>query len=219
MPPSSKVTITGALISGQRVRIEGYYPTSGDWRPIAVNASGELPISVSATAEVSGQPVRISGEITRIEGYYSASGDWRPIAVNASGQLDISVTATAEVSGQPIIVSSGEVISRISGETVTVAPPIRVRTGYVTEIGSISGGVGVAAGQVQSVVIKALSSNSGDIYIGGNLEGDMPFSGYGLLLEPGESVNLDINELGVLRAYATVSGDKVTWAGVTTQLR
>jgi len=215
MPPSSsKVVITGALISGQRIRIEGYYSASGDWRPVAVNASGELPISVSATAEVSGQPVRVSGERSRIEGYYPASGDWRPIVVNASGQLDISVTATAEISGQAVWVSSGEVISKVSGETVAIETPTRLRTGYIKEVSSVSGGVSIAAGSVKSVVIKALPSNSGDIYVGGNLDGDMPFSGYGLVLGAGESVNLDINNLSVLRVYATVSGDKITWAGV-----
>jgi len=403
-----RVTITGAVVSGQEVRVQGYYSASGDWRPIAVNASGELPISVSVTAtanisgqavwvssgevvaQISGQPVSISGqpvqatvtvsevsvssgEIHVISGeiivtstanppnidiplstvartrvyeqtfedgttdttvnnatqtvqstevyagnyalqvtiaagntgyvetptrpvspyqqvtftfahkedanitdlklitvWYSAnmreistdeftltpSTSWRSdsrtlaapkntaymalrmqatagtsdgnvylddmfidlvgqiLRVDGEGQVKVTDTAlleeiqagiTAYISGQSVWISSGEVITK---------PLEDVVVGSLVDIPSTSGGITLGTQTIDSLTIKALSRNSGDIYIGGNKTGSMPYSGFGLLLEPGEAINLDIHNLNAIRVYAAVSGDKVTYLGL-----
>lgn len=187
-----RITITGAVISGQEIRIQGYYPASGDWRPITVNASGEIPISVTATASISGQTVIVS------------SGE---IIAKISGQpVSVSVVIS-EMS-----VSSGE-IHIVSGE-IEIKPLKNVVVGSLVTIPNLSGGVSLGTQTIGSLTIKSLSKNSGDIYIGGNENGSMPFSGYGLLLEPGEAINLDINNLNIVRIYATVSGDRVTYLGL-----
>jgi len=189
-----RVGITGTVISGQHIRVEGFYSTSGDWRPITVNASGELPISVSvtATADISGQAVWVgSGEVIS-----KISGE----VVNISGQ-PVSVTIS-EVS-----VTSGEI--HILSGNVNIDTPSTIRIGNTVTVGSISGGITVSSGSVKSVTLKSLSSNSGDLYIGG-----YPYSGFGLLLEVGEAICLDINNLNLIRVYAVVSGDHISYMGI-----
>ena len=189
-----RVGIAGTIISGQRIRVEGFYSTSGDWRPISVNASGELPISVSvtATADISGQAVWVgSGEIIS-----KISGE----VVNISGQ-PVSVTIS-EVS-----ITSGEI--HIMSGNINIDTPSTVRIGNTATVGSISGGISISSGIIKSVTVKSLSSNSGDLYIGG-----YPYSGYGLLLEAGESISLDINNLNLIHVYAVVSGDKISYMGI-----
>lgn len=202
-----RVTITGAVVSGQEVRVQGYYSASGDWRPIAVNASGELPISVSVTAaaDISGQAVWVgSGEITILSGEVVAQISGQPVSI--SGQPVQATVTISEVS-----VSSGE-IHIMSGE-VEIKPLSAVKTGNLVTVPSASGGIVLGSGEIKSLVIKALSKNSGDIYIGGNAT-DNPYSGYGLLLEPGEAVNLDVDNLNVIRLYATTSGDRVSFFAI-----
>lgn len=197
-----RVTITGAVVSGQEVRVQGYYSASGDWRPIAVNASGELPISVSVTAaaDISGQAVWVSsGEVV-------AQISGQPVSI--SGQPVQATVTVSEVS-----VSSGE-IHIMSGE-VEIKPLEDVVVGSLVTVPSTSGGITLGTQAINSLTIKSLSKNSGDIYIGGNTTGSMPYSGYGLLLEPGEAVNLDIHNLNTVRVYATISGDKITYLGLS----
>ena len=91
-------------------------------------------------------------------------------------------------------------------------PPREVKTGGLVTVTSDSGGIVLASGEVQSVLVKALSGNSGGIYIGG--ENYRPYSGYGFLLEPGEAVNLDVDNFNRIYLYAVVSGDIVTYTGV-----
>ena len=203
-----RVTITGAVVSGQEVRVQGYYSASGDWRPIAVNASGELPISVSVTAaaDISGQAVWVgSGEITILSGEVVAQISGQPVSI--SGQPVQATVTVSEVS-----VSSGE-IHIMSGE-VEIKPLEDVVVGSLVTVPSTSGGITLGTQAINSLTIKSLSKNSGDIYIGGSKAGNMPYSGYGLLLEPGEAINLDIYNLSAIKIYATVSGDKVTYIGL-----
>jgi len=388
-----RVTITGAVVSGQEVRVQGYYSASGDWRPIAVNASGELPISVSVTAaadisgqavwvssgevvaQISGQPVSISGQpvqatVTVSEVSVSSgeihimSGEIIVTSTVNPPNLDIPLSSTARIriyeqtfedgttdtttNNATQTVQSTEVyagnyalqITIAAGNTGYVETPTRpvspnqqvtftfahkedtnitnvkliavwysanlheisteefvltpstswkldsrtvtaphnsaymalrmqatagasdgnvylddmfmdlvgqifrvdgagqlkvtdtdlleeIQTGVFTrpletvvvgslvDIPSTSGGITLGTQAIDSLTIKSLSKNSGDIYIGGNTTGSMPYSGYGLLLEPGEAVNLDIHNLNTVRVYATISGDKITYLGLS----
>jgi len=252
---SGAVQVSGEVISkvsGERIRIEGYYPASGDWRPLAVDASGE--IRVEAVAEVSGKIVRaeqygtwgvqVSGEVgaTQVGAWdVSVSGSVTVI----SGQVDIlnMPPVTTDISGQAVWVGSGE-ITILSGDVraqqlgawgVQVSGAVQVSgevTAYISgqpvditiptdivinaganplAVASLSGGTILTSADCISVTVKALSENSGDIYVGGYTAGNMPYSGAGLLLAPGEAVNIDIDNTGKVHVFAAISGDKVTY--------
>jgi len=96
--------------------------------------------------------------------------------------------------------------------TGAVSPAEKVEKGGVLFVPANSGGIILSSGEVVSVTVKALSRNSGDIYIGG--PDNPPYSGHGYLLEPGEAVNLDVQNLNKIRLVAVVSGDIVTWAAL-----
>lgn len=64
--------------------IRGYYPASGDYRPIAVNASGEISIHATVADIVT---AKISGETVRAEQY----GTW---GVQVSGEVMTRTVAT-----------------------------------------------------------------------------------------------------------------------------
>lgn len=68
------------------------------------------------------------------------------------------------------------------------------------------------SGAVVSVTVKALTSNAGHIYLGGATE--MPFSGQGFLMDAGDAISLDIENMGLVKVFATVSGDKVSYVGI-----
>ena len=154
---------------------------------LVVKISGETVIAKisgeTVVAEVSGQPVRISGE-----------------------------TVVAEVSGQPVRIS-GEVV-KISGETVVTAPWTAdvIKTGAIRSITAASGGEVLHSGPVKSVKIKALSDNTGDIYVGGS--GYRPYSGFGFCLAPGEAEMMDVSNFDCVYLCATHSGDKVCFDGI-----
>ena len=66
------------------------------------------------------------------------------------------------------------------------------------------------SGNVHSVVVKSISGNQ-DVFIGGS--GCKPYSGHGFLLDPKETVTLDVCNPCIVYGYATHSGDRVTWIG------
>ena len=206
-------------ISGQAVWVGSGEITvlSGDVRASQLGTWG---VQVSGAVQVSGevslpstQPVKISGETVRAEQY----GTW---GVIVSGNVSTSVSGDivkaeqqgpwgVQVSGAVIV--SGDLTASVSGQPVDIIVPTDIITNLVTTVGSISGGTILTSADCISVTVKALSTNSGDIYIGGYTAGNMPYSGYGLLLEPGEAINIDIDNIGKIHAFAEVSGDKVTY--------
>jgi len=96
--------------------------------------------------------------------------------------------------------------------TVTETIPTNLLSGEEKTIPSTSGGIILSSGEVKSVVIKALSTNKGEIYVGSGTT--PPTEGVGFKLEPGEAVIVDIDNLNKIRLYATASGDKVTFFAV-----
>jgi len=128
----------------------------------------------------------------------------------------LHVTADIAESGIGVHVQSGYGVIIVSGLYVTadITQPTVVITQATTNpmrIDDRSGGVIITSSECISVVVKTLSVNSGDIYVGGDAVEEAPYSGHGLLLEAGESVNVDIDNVGLVHACATVSGDRVTW--------
>jgi len=64
-----------------------------------------------------------------------------------------------------------------------------------------------SATDIISVTIKAKSSNTGNIYVGGS---DVSSSN-GLILEPGDAVSLDINDLSTVYIDADTNGEGVSY--------
>ena len=199
---------------------------------ISIGGTRELTV----TTDISGQAVWVgSGEITLLSGDVRASqlGAW---GVQVSGAVQVSGTVGAsqtgawgvQVSGtvgatqtgawgvqvSGAVQVSGEVIANISGQPVDITIPtdIIINAGSnPLAVTSQSGGTILTSADCISVTVKALSENSGDIYVGGYTAGNMPYSGAGLLLAPGEAVNIDIDNTGKVHVFAAVSGDKVTY--------
>jgi hypothetical protein len=109
-------------------------------------------------------------------------------------------------------VSGDVVVAKVSGEVMHIRVPTIGRTRALLVVTGASGGATLASGDVISVALKALSTNSGDIYVGSAT--DMPYSGFGFLLGRGEGLNIDIDNFNRIRVFATVSGDQVTYFGV-----
>jgi len=111
---------------------------------------------------------------------------------------------------------SGTLVASVSGNVVNTSgqgfyTPTEVKTGSLRIVSAASGGVVLHSGAVLTAVVKAVTL-SGDIYVGGAT--NRPYSGFGLVLQDAEAVNLDIDDFSRIFVCATVSGDRVSFAGV-----
>ena len=126
-------------------------------------------------------------------------------------------TVIGKVSGETIIGKvSGEVV-KVSGETVSITTPTAVKTGLTRMVTADSGGAVLHSGSVLSVNIKSLS---GDVYIGGATDRPVavsgyPFSSIGFLLAAGEAKSIDIDNFDRIYLCAVKSGDAVSFMGVS----
>jgi hypothetical protein len=216
------VYITGYLPRYQKRQVVGYCSESGDLRSIEVNASGHLftDIEVVTSSGIGVVPQSGIGVVVQ-SGVHVEQVD-----VLHSGVVTVLSGLHVWVSGQHMYQESGAFVTSKNvsgGDALQLSVPDTVDIGSFISGASltnpmpledISGGLPLHSGQVRSVVVKSLSTNSGDLYIGGHNADQMPTSGYGLLLEAGEAVTLDIQQVGYVKAFAECSGDKVTWLGV-----
>jgi len=92
--------------------------------------------------------------------------------------------------------------------------PIGGQVGAILGTTNESGGISLTSGEVISVTVKALTGNSGDIYVGFSTSGQLPYSGYGFLLDATESWSIAIDQMSKIKVFAWVSGDGVTYGGV-----
>ena len=135
-----------------------------------------------------------------------------------SGKINVTSGLIGVTSGRVSILSgevhimSGQVIAKTSGEAQYT--PTQGKSNPLLVIGSISGGVRLTSGACLTVMVSSLPKNSGDIYIGYSTSGQMPYSGYGFALEPGAGTAIDIINQGLVKGYAQVSGDKLTYTSV-----
>lgn len=68
------------------------------------------------------------------------------------------------------------------------------------------------SGAAQSAYIKAPTTNSGIVYIGFDMSGEMPVSGTGIIMEKGDRIGpISISDFAILRAMSTVSGDVINY--------
>lgn len=109
-------------------------------------------------------------------------------------------------------VMSGQV-TMASGAVISVPTAVVIPTsGDPLVVGAISGGINLLSGAVVGVVVKAPSTNSGVIYVGG--VSNQPYSGCGFILAQGDALDIAINNMGHVKCFAVISGDWVTYVGV-----
>jgi len=228
-----------AKISGETVQVQsGLYLASGIYVVTPGGAgggqvSGAVIISGDIRSVLSGM-VRalISGDyviqsISTLSGQYLASGIYVVAPAQVSGAVIISGDirsvlsgmVRALISGDTVVQASGSFVSSlvsgtvstsVSGNIVDLRSPTALTSGGIFVVGAQSGGVILTSGPCVSVVIKSFSRNSGNIYVGPN----QMQSGQGYVLEPGESVNYDVANYGLVHLLADISGDTVTYTGV-----
>lgn len=188
---------------------------------LGVIMSGQGVLISGQQVEISGQPVLISGQPVTVDAVRSSGlnvvvqsglGVVGSLTVNISGQ-------PVNVSGQPIALVSGSIVVGQSGLNVVVqsglgvVPPavIAIRARPVMLVTANSGGETLVSGLVTTAFIRSLD---GDFYIGGNAGVDMPYSGYGILLQEGDRISIPINNFNLINVCATVSGRRISYGGV-----
>ena len=161
-------------------------------------------------------PVHVVSSIVTVTG---------DVEVDISGdlvQLQSGTIVVSQISGQTLQLQSGTTVQlpvtqvvKISGETVYVTPPTGGKIGALHRVTSNSGGTILTSGAVTSMTVKAKAGNAGEIYVGFSISNYMPYSGFGFQLDGGDGWSLDIDDMGKVRVFGSVSGDFVTYGGVT----
>jgi hypothetical protein len=201
-------------------------------------------VSGTVTTSVSGQPQAfVSGAFNSAgitaatwSGLILTSGVWIAsgvgvVAAQTSGawvNALVSGTVTASfasgaylASGLYIASGIGVVTTQFSGAWVNALVSGTVAASFAAGTALRVGGVQVVWQSAQiiansNVVIKTLTvravpRNSGDIYIGDSSIN----SGIGLMLSPGDGTDISIDNLNKVYGIAQLSGDKVSYLGVT----
>ena len=168
-------------------------------------------ISYTAIARVSGETVRVSGETVSLPPTQVVKISGETVSLPVTQVVKVSgETLVAKVSGEAVRVSGQAVV--VSGQLIRITAPTLARTNAILTVTGASGGAVLHSGVVVSVVMKALSTNSGDLYVGSTT--NPPYSGFGFQLAKGEALSVDIGNFNVIRVISQVSGDKITFYGV-----
>ena len=202
--------------------ISGLFIENTASSPIFV-ASG-LFVQGALTASMSGQAVFVSGIVGLLSGSYVNIGSGVGVITSISGQavfisgivdlksgayvnIGSGVGVVTSISGQAVFVSG--TVNVISG-TVSIMPPSVIHTRAITRFSDVSGGTTLASGGIQSLSLRSLD---GDIYVGGTLGIDMPYSGYGMLVQQGDALTIDIQNFNLVAICASISGYRVSYMG------
>jgi len=210
---SGDITTT-SNVSGQWLEV---HMLSGDITTTS-NISGQWVETHILSGEVtlpSTQQVQISGQGTFLPStqVVKTSGEWAEAHI-LSGEVTTSISGQWVTLASGIITIQDNAVVKISGETIDVEVPTLVKTGGILLLDDNSGGIVLNSGAVKSVVMKAMNENSGIIFIGGSGV-NRPYSGYGLMLEAGDGMNLDVNNFDAVYAMTSISGyATISFAGV-----
>lgn len=225
-------TVTGrvsgetiSLPSTQAVRVSGETVT-------IVDGGGAITVDGSVTGKVSGetvslpssQQVKVSGEEVQVvaqtqDGTQQVLGAHIGVTPGGAGVYDLASSPglmTASLMMGAYTQTSGQVrnIEQTGGRMkVKDDFPGTIDMVDMAQLSSASGGVCMVSGRsFLSVAVRNPTSQSADVYLGGDSEagGNMPYSGFGFLLEPGEGIALDA-ENGEVYGFSAVSGSYVTW--------
>lgn len=141
-------------------------------------------------AEMSGQGANQRGfdehykNTKKVTVYFYSTANDIPVRVSSSNPLPVSATTESA----PTTIYNGKKTVTTAGTRVVLA----------------------ASQAVKSVTIKALSTNTGFIYVGDTSVA----STNGLQLEAGETISLDIANLNTVNLDSSVNGEGVTYIGV-----
>jgi hypothetical protein len=206
---SGNVAVLSGLVgvtSGEIHIMSGFVTTSITSGSVQVSGivgvSGSVSIHSGIVNQLTSGRVEIVVGTVRVSGTVSVSG-----IVGVSGSVSVHSGLVGVLSGE-VHVMSGH---------ISVTTPASVLTNATTNplnCTNASGGQIITSGAILSAIVKALVQNSGDVYIGGVAAGHMPYSGHGLLLAPGEAINLDVGNFGYIHVCAAISGDRVSFIGV-----
>jgi len=188
----SGTTVT--IASGQFVNIGSSVSISGQ----AVFISGTVAVlsGTGVITSISGQAVFISGTVALVSGGY----------VNIGSGIGVMVQ-----SGINVNVGSGiGVITSVSGNSVVIGPASVIRARAILYVTNVSGGVTLQSGGIVSMTLRSLD---GDIYVGGNTGVEFPYIGYGMLMQQGDSMTMDIGNFNMVSVCAGVSGNRVSYVG------
>lgn len=166
---------------------------SGNYATIDLSGNVSVNASVTATANISGQAVVLgSGSAVGISGVF----------VVISG----GISASANISGQVVALASGtnnvrEVGSSIINSTLSGANIIT---------GNSGGNILFSGGPLLSVILRSASGN-GAMYIGAP---NSVSNGIGMPLYANESMTLKISNFNAIGAFATTSGQLLSYIGL-----
>ena len=216
------VNISGfpVTVSGQTICVSGPVPVTTSISGNAVSISGAVTVLMSGglVRTVSGNAVTVSGNAMTVSGNsVTVSGN----AVTMSGNVvSISGTVTVSVNNTPAVTTS------ISGQSVqpTYTNNTAVRARNILAVTAASGGTLLNSGDCSQVTIRALSGNTGVIYVGGTgterAWGNTSSSGNGFVLGPGDGMTFPISNMNLVSVSTfsgtgvTNSGDKIAYMGV-----
>jgi len=178
-----------------------------------VSGTGEIifteALSTQIVAGVSFRVLNILPGSVHIMGYDLLSGEWRRIVVNESGEIAIHVTVadivTAKISGQAVVVTSGQVLAKVSGETIAT---------------SVSGNIVIAKISGETVIAKisgeSLIVTSGQVVSKISGESVVVTSGLVVAKVSGETVSIETPtfiKTGPVRTLSDASGGVVLHSG------
>ena len=172
----------------------------------------EGTLYVNASCQLTIYHAQQSGDWDFSESWYATSGQGIGFTTSLRGRY-ITMRLTAASGLTPSTCRLGS-WGKESDSLVEIEPVRAMKPASLLKVTGASAGVALSLGKVKAVIVKALVANSGNIFMGGNAPGDYPYSGYGYLLEPGESLSLDVDDFSRLAVFANVSGDRITYAGV-----
>ena len=206
--------------SGMFVEITGGRAV-GQIRRIVSNTSNTLVVSPAWNpVPATGDTYRVFNPVTTISisGDISLASGTGPITAKVSGEtVSLPSTQPVKISGESVSLASGTgpVIAKVSGEVVQTAAvvPTRLRPGF-KHVPDLSGGVELGSGPINYLTIRntgGILGVSGHLWVGGHLAGDMPYSGFGVLLMENEVMDFNIDNLNKVRVFATVSGVPVNF--------
>ena len=201
------------------VLVSGLYVASGIYYASGVGVIINSGVGVTVQ---SGYGVVLVSGLYVASGIYYASG----VGVIINSGVGVTIQSGTVVSGIGVTVNSGVgvnigsayVIMQSGTATVDIivpgTPTINNSGNPMVMQSGLSGGWPLWSAACVSVTLKALSDNSGAIYIGGYTAGQSPYSGCGFKLEPGEAINMDVNNTGKVRVCNSISGSAVTYIAI-----
>lgn len=214
-------------------KMSGLYLASGLYHASGIGVVTQSGIGVVPASGV-GVLVNSGVGITLASGIYPASGVGVMVnsGVGVTVQSGVWLRSGSEVTIFPATLSGLRVINDSGGyyasgvgvtmqsgtgivDLIVPTTPIINNSGNPLLLDNNSGGVCLWSASVVSVTVKALASNSGDVYLGGSTAGQMPYSGQGFVLSPSEAINIDVDNTGKVKAICVLSGwGRVSYMGV-----